>query len=216
MSILRRKMKDAAARKRASAAGPEKALLSGKTLTLPLALEDGRVPGLLQNIAFFAGVLVVLGVVWASVAQIRELAVGHGEVVPVDAVQNAHHLEGGIVEDVLVEEGQIVSAGTPLLKLRPNAAASDLEQLAIRAASLEMQKERLRVLLRGGKFNVGEKSEAYPDLHQDQLDLYRSQLALREQEERTLQARIDQRILEHASLIEEIASAKRAMDLTDE
>ena len=99
MSILRRKMKDAAARKRASAAGPEKALLSGKTLTLPLALEDGRVPGLLQNIAFFAGVLVVLGVVWASVAQIRELAVGHGEVVPVDAVQNAHHLEGGIVED---------------------------------------------------------------------------------------------------------------------
>ncbi len=202
--------------KKADAGGAESYGLSGKKLTFPLVLEDGRVPGLLQNIAFLAGALVVLGVVWSSVAEIRELAVGHGEVVPAGAVKNAHHFEGGLIEEVLVEEGQVVSAGTPLLRLRPNAAESDLEQLSIKSVSLKMQEKRLRALLRGERFDTTSKSGRYPDLSRDQLDLYEAQLALREQEERTLQARLDQRVSEYESLKEEIASAKRAVELTRE
>ena len=190
--------------------------LSGKQLIFPLALEDGRVPGLLQNIAFVAGGLVVLGVLWSSVAQIRELAVGQGEVVPAGAVKNAHHLEGGIVEEVLVEEGHVVIAGTPLIRLRPNAAESDLEQLVVKAASLRLQKKRLRALLRGKDFVVTGEMKAYPHLAQDQMDLYEAQLSLRQQEERTLQARIDQRVSEYESLLKEIESAARRVDLTRE
>ncbi len=202
--------------KKTQNAGAERDGLSGKKLTFPLALEDGRVPGLLQNIAFVAGSLVVLGVVWSSVAQIRELAVGHGEVVPARAVKNAHHLEGGIVDVVLVEEGQSVIQGTPLLRLRHNAAESDLEQLEIQSASLKMQEKRLRALLRGERFEISAAEKRYPDLVRDQLDLYDAQRALYEQEERTLQARVDQRVSEYASLVEEIASARRAVDLTRE
>ncbi|MEM8687013.1 MAG: HlyD family type I secretion periplasmic adaptor subunit [Pseudomonadota bacterium] len=202
--------------KKTQTPGEDRDGLSGKKLTFPLALEDGRVPGLLQNIAFVAGSLVVLGIIWSSVAQIRELAVGHGEVVPARAVKNAHHLEGGIVDVVLVEEGQAVIQGTPLLRLRHNAAESDLEQLEIKSVSLKMQEKRLRALLRGERFAVTSEMKRYPDLSQDQLDLYGAQRALREQEEQTLQARVDQRVSEYASLVEEIASAKRAVDLTRE
>ncbi|MEM1201098.1 MAG: HlyD family type I secretion periplasmic adaptor subunit, partial [Pseudomonadota bacterium] len=202
--------------KKAKTPEAESGDLSGKKLTFPLTLEDGRVPGLLQNLAFVAGSLVVLGVVWASVAQIRELAVGHGEVVPARAVKNAHHLEGGIVDVVLVEEGQSVIQGTPLLRLRHNAAESDLEQLEIQSASLKLQEKRLRALLREERFEISAEMKRYPDLSRDQLDLYDAQRALREQEERTLQARVDQRVSEYASLIEEIASAERAVDLTRE
>ncbi|MCP5083942.1 MAG: HlyD family type I secretion periplasmic adaptor subunit [Alphaproteobacteria bacterium] len=194
--------------------GSDGRALSGKQLIFPLALEDGRVPGLLQNIAFVAGGLVVLGVLWSSVAQIRELAVGKGEVVPAGAVKNAHHLEGGIVQDVLVEEGQVVITGTPLLRLRSNAAESDLEQLSVKAASLKLQKKRLRALLRGESFVVTAQMKHYPQLARDQTDLYEAQLSLRQQEERTMQARVDQRVSEFSSLVKEIESAKRRVELT--
>lgn len=196
--------------------GSQASDLNSKRLIFPLALEDGRVPGLLQNIAFVAGGLVALGIFWSSIAQIRELAVGQGEIVPAGAVKNAHHLEGGIVHDVLVEEGQVVNTGMPIIKLRPHAATSDLEQLAVKAASLRMQKKRLRALLRDQLFEAESEAKTYPNLARDQTDLYKAQLSLREQEERTLQARIDQRVSEYNSLLEEIASAQRRVQLTRE
>ncbi len=203
-------------RKNNAPASSDEQALSGKQLIFPLALEDGRVPGLLQNIALVAGVLVVLGVCWSSMAQIRELAVGQGEIVPAGSVKNAHHLEGGIIQEVLVEEGQAVSAGMPLIRLRPNAAASDLEQLAVKAATLRMQEERLRALLREQPFVATSAMKQYPNLVRDQHDLYKAQLSLRQQEERTLQARIDQRVSEYSSLGEEIESAKRRVQLTSQ
>ncbi len=188
--------------------------LNSKKLILPLALEDGRVPGILQNMTFLTGALIVAGVVWANAAQIRELAVGRGEVVPTGAVKSVHHLEGGIVEDVLGEEGQVVEAGAPLIRLRPNAAVSDLEQLSVRAAILNMQKKRLLALLRGHRFLTTSAMKEHPRLARDQLDLYEAQRSLRTQEERTLQARIDQRRADFLSLGKEVESMERQMELT--
>ncbi len=194
--------------------GSKRRDMNSKKLILPLALEDGRVPGILQNMTFVAGALILAGVIWANSAQIRELAVGRGEVVPTGAVKNVHHLEGGIIEDVLGEEGQIVEAGTPLIRLRPNAAVSDLEQLSVRAAILNMQKKRLLALLRGHRFLTTSAMKQHPRLARDQHDLYKAQRTLRDQEERTLQARIDQRIADLAALEQEIESAERQMALT--
>ena len=184
-----------------------------KRLTFPLALEDGRVPGLLQNLSFVVGALVAAAILWANAAEIRELAVGHGEVVPTGAVKSVHHLEGGIVEQVLVEEGQIVDAGMPLMRLRPNAAASDLEQLKVRAAILEMQKKRLGALLRGHSFHSDSAMKAHPQLAQDQLELYQAQLSLRRHEERTLQARIEHKEADFAALEKEAESLVRQLEI---
>lgn len=187
---------------------------NGRKLVLPLSLEDGRVPGILQNMTFVTGALIFAGVIWANSAQIRELAVGRGEVVPTGAVKNVHHLEGGIVEDVLSEEGRIVEAGAALIRLRPTAAISDLEQLSVRAAILNMQKKRLLALLRGHRFLTTSDMKKHPQLARDQLDLYKAQRSLRDQETRTLQARVDQRVADLASLEQEIVSAERQMALT--
>lgn len=188
--------------------------LNSKKLILPLALEDGRVPGILQNMAFVTAALIAAGVFWANSAQIRELAVGQGEVVPTGAIKNVHHLEGGIIELILGEEGQIVEAGAPLIRLRPNAAESDLEQLSVRAAILNMQKKRLLALLRGHRFMTTSAMKQHPRLARDQLDLYNAQVSLRQQEERTLQARINQRMADFTALGQEIESAERQMALT--
>ena len=56
--------------------------LGGQRLTLPLALEDGHMPGLFKNAIYVTAGLFVLAFAWATFGQIRELAVAHGKVIP--------------------------------------------------------------------------------------------------------------------------------------
>ena len=56
---------------------------------------------------------VVLGaLLWAALAPIRELSLARGQLVPVSQVRPVQHLEGGVVEQILVQEGQLVEQGS--------------------------------------------------------------------------------------------------------
>ncbi len=187
--------------------------MNSKKLILPLTLEDGRVPGLLAKLSYAACALIAAAVIWAYQTEIRELAIGRGEIVPLESVKIVHHLEGGIIEEVLGEEGQLVDAGQVLVRLRDNAASSELEQLQIRKASLNLRKMRLTALLRGDSFNLDKELELHRQLAEDQLALYESEKSLAIHEERTLQARIDQRIADLDALDKEALSIKRQVEI---
>jgi adhesin transport system membrane fusion protein len=53
------------------------------------------------------------------------------------------HLEGGIVAEVLVQEGQLVEQGTPLIRLQETATSSDLERVRNRLSFLATEEQRL-------------------------------------------------------------------------
>lgn len=61
--------------------------------------------------------LVVLSFIWAGFAKIDEVTRGEGKAIPSSKLQKIQNLEGGIVTELYVHEGQIVNAGTPLLHL---------------------------------------------------------------------------------------------------
>jgi membrane fusion protein, adhesin transport system len=61
--------------------------------------------------------LVAVFVLWASWATVDEVARGEGRVVPSSRLQVIQSLEGGILKDLLVREGDIVQAGQPLAQL---------------------------------------------------------------------------------------------------
>ena len=61
--------------------------------------------------------LVMVLIVWASLAQIDELVRGQGKVIPSRQLQMVQNLEGGILAELYVEEGQQVKKGQVLLKL---------------------------------------------------------------------------------------------------
>lgn len=50
----------------------------------------------------------VLAGIWASWAQIDKVTVGQGKVVPSSQIQVVQNLEGGLVKEILVREGQVV------------------------------------------------------------------------------------------------------------
>ena len=171
----------------------DQAVISGKKLTQPLALEDGRVPGLLKNLTYIVCAIIGAGIIWGSVSEIRELAVGQGEIVPTNSIKTVHHLEGGIIEKVLSKEGEKVKRGTPILTMSPVAAVSDLKQLESRRVGLSLQKDRLMALLKGEEFSLGEAAHTHPKLAKDQMTLFKTQVALMDREKKTLESRIKQR-----------------------
>ncbi|KAA1051664.1 HlyD family type I secretion periplasmic adaptor subunit [Pseudocitrobacter sp. 73] len=84
-------------------------------------------------LAFF-----VVMLTWAALADIDEVTRGDGRAIPSSRLQKVQNLEGGIVSEVFVHEGEIVKAGAPLLRLddtrfRSNAGESEADRLALEA-----------------------------------------------------------------------------------
>jgi len=80
-------------------------------------------------IAGYALILVTFGGVggWAAVAPLDRAVVAQGVVMVEDSRKVVQHLEGGIVQEVLVKEGQAVNEGELLVRLSPVQAGSNLD-----------------------------------------------------------------------------------------
>lgn len=89
-------------------------------------------------IAFFAFL-----VGWAHFAVIDEVTKGEGKAIPSSKVQKIQNLEGGIVAEIYVKEGQIVEAGAPLLRLDDTRFASNVGETEADRVAMELRVERL-------------------------------------------------------------------------
>lgn len=190
--------------------------IRGQRFTLPAELEDGRIPHMFGKLTNMFCLLFLVALIWASFAEMRELAFGHGEIVPSGHVQIIQHLEGGQVESINVREGQQVEAGTILVRLSSVAAASDLNQLQIRAANLRLQKETLGALTenRTPDFTAVEKD--YPGLTAGQMQVYNSKRDQIAQQLSASKARVSQRKAEYEAAKLEAKSLQRQIEINQE
>ena len=69
----------------------------------------------------------ILFVIWASFASIDEITRGSGKVIPYGDNQIIQNLEGGIVESILFQEGDIVKKGQVIIKIN-NAKSTSSSQ----------------------------------------------------------------------------------------
>jgi adhesin transport system membrane fusion protein len=89
-------------------------------------------------IAFF-----VFLIGWAHFAVIDEVTKGEGKAIPSSKVQKIQNLEGGIVAQIYVKEGQIVEAGAPLLRLDDTRFVSNVGETEADRVAMELRVERL-------------------------------------------------------------------------
>uniref|UniRef100_UPI0022EA336A biotin/lipoyl-binding protein n=1 Tax=Falsiroseomonas oryzae TaxID=2766473 RepID=UPI0022EA336A len=115
-----------------------------------LALEEVRLTGAERATILGTAALVAAFLVWAGLTRLPEIAVAPGQVETSVAAAPAQHLEGGIVEAVLVREGDVVTEGQPLLRLQDAAPRAELGQMRVRLTALRLQAERLAALAAGG------------------------------------------------------------------
>lgn len=100
----------------------------------------------------FLGVLVGMVVVffaWSMIGRLDVVSFAMGSVVPSSQVKTVQHLEGGIVADIQVREGDRVKVGQPLVVLESTAAGADVEELNVRIAALTADVARLTAEVEG-------------------------------------------------------------------
>jgi len=103
--------------------------------------------------------------VWAAKGSIDEIVRGEGKVVPSRQVQVVQSLDGGVVQEILVREGQSVEAGEVLLRADPTRFSSSLGENRVESLALKAKIARLEALANNTLFAAPEDvlAEA-PDL----------------------------------------------------
>ena len=96
------------------------------------------------NLIFVLIILfVIITIVWAAYSQIDEIARGTGKVIPSNKIQKVQNLDGGIILDIFVKEGQHVKKGAHLMKIDSTRYQASLEENKQEYVSLLAVKVRL-------------------------------------------------------------------------
>jgi len=122
-------------------------------------------PSKLRIVLFFWVFTIFAFIVWANFAFIDEIARGNGEIIPSGENQLVQNLEGGIVQEILVQEGQTVEKGQILIKIDNQKSQSSFSSNEIKADSLEAKIIRLKAESISGDFkyneNISESVKAF-------------------------------------------------------
>lgn len=84
-----------------------------------------------------------IAIVWSSVTVLDKVTRGSGRVMPQTRNQIVQHLEGGILTEILVREGQKVVAGQPLIRVDNSFARAELQQNQLDLGAKQLQLARL-------------------------------------------------------------------------
>ncbi|MGB5456482.1 MAG: HlyD family type I secretion periplasmic adaptor subunit [Gammaproteobacteria bacterium] len=185
-------------------------------LNQAIQLEE-TIPSHIINTAIsFSIVLIVLLVIWSHITHIKEVAAARGEVIPAGYIQNVQHLEGGIVSEILVRNGDLVEKGQPLVRLAPPATLSELEQMQVRHASLYLQAERLQALIDKREPDFGEVGSEYPYLANKQRTIYFAQLNSHQQQVKVIEQQIAQKQSEKQRMLNQSQLMKEEVKMLEE
>jgi adhesin transport system membrane fusion protein len=157
-----------------------------------------------QAIVRTALLAIAVLLVWAALAQVDEVTRGDARVISSRQLQVVQSLDGGVVVEILVREGQVVEAGQLLLRVDETRATSGLRESAAQGVALSARTARLRALAEGKAFQpppattdaekrtIEEERRLYDARLSElstQLSINRQQLSQRQQELNEMQAR---------------------------
>lgn len=162
------------------------------------------------SVAFF-----IIMIIWASLADIDEVTRGDGRAIPLSRLQKIQNLEGGIVSEVFVREGEIVKAGAPLLRLDDTRFRSNAGESAADRLALEARIQRLNAQLNDEPTLTLPAAfmEKSPDIANGEIALFTS---LKQRIQSELDGLNEQLIQKQQELLDyraKVSQTKRSLDL---
>lgn len=161
--------------------------------------------------------LVMLFLFWASLAEIDESVRGNGKIIPSQKTQLIANLEGGIIEEIFVREGDLVEPDQILMRIDKTIAearfSGDREQfLRYLAASA-----RLRAQINGDEFVVpDEVLEGAPQIAQEEMAQYKAAVLKLENELAIANDEVNQKKQELLEFESRLAQAKEEKNLAQQ
>lgn len=104
---------------------------------------------LLLTLLFF-----ICAIWWASQTELDEVTRGEGKVIPSSKIQVIQNLEGGILSEVLVAEGQVVEKGDVLLKIDDTRFTSSFMETKLKYWELLARAARLEAEAKGKELEL--------------------------------------------------------------
>ncbi len=160
---------------------------------------------------------------WAMTAPLSSAAIAPGVISPNGYRRTVQHLEGGIIADILVEDGDTVRAGDPLVVLDDVRAQANYEVIRNQTfTNLAIQARLLAEL--AGDVEIGFPAQVRAAMNRPQVadvvtaqsNLFDARRESRTKQIEILQARIRQLDEQIIGFEEEIASQDRQISILDE
>ena len=139
-------------------------------LAQSVSFEASGLSGLVRVALLLVSLMVIFFFVWASYFTMDEAAHASGQVISASPVQRIQHLEGGLVQEILVQAGDIVQQGQILVRLDPQAAQTALNQMRAERLVLRVWQARLQAFLEeaaldfSAAFSVGDELPSKYDM----------------------------------------------------
>lgn len=154
-------------------------------------------------------ILITTLMTWTFFASLDEVAIAEGEVVPQGKVKVIQHLEGGIVAQLYVSEGDSVKKGDSLLLLDLASSGTNQEELQVRLDSEILARSRLLAEAQGTRLTFPEDVAARrPALIGAQRQAYEARRRELASTLRVMQEQVKQKELE----TEELEAKRKAVD----
>lgn len=137
-----------------------------------LAARQDRWEGWLY-IAWGGVALMVLVVLWAANFNIEEVTTGSAKIVPSSREQVLQSLEGGILQELMVHEGDTVDKGQVVAKIDPTRAEASFRESANRLLALKAQAARLEAEATGSELVFPPEVMEAPELVARETDAWK-------------------------------------------
>ncbi|MBX8489858.1 HlyD family type I secretion periplasmic adaptor subunit [Pseudomonas cichorii] len=148
---------------------------------------------------WMAAALILTALIWAHYAVLQEVTTGEGKAIPSSKVQVIQNLEGGIVTEIFVREGQVVNKGDTLLRLDDTRFLSNRGESEVDRLTLTAQVERLAAEAEGRPLLLPQEViDKAPQVAADERAFYESRQRRLDGEQRTLNEQLRQKTQELA------------------
>ncbi|MDF1791012.1 MAG: HlyD family type I secretion periplasmic adaptor subunit [Thalassobaculaceae bacterium] len=209
-------MSNAAVPARQTRAAGSPAMRRTSYLAQSIHLEESSSPRLIRLTILLLAVAVAGAIAWAATARLDQVARADGKVIPSTNVSVLQHLEGGIIEQVMVRPGDIVEPGQTIVRMSGTGAGSELRQLRSRGASLAMRLERLYAQIQHREPDFAPWQATYPDLTKEQTQLLAASLATRKDRMQLFDEQLKDQNIQLATLLSQRGTIEESIKLIEE
>ncbi|WP_228350904.1 MULTISPECIES: HlyD family type I secretion periplasmic adaptor subunit [Limnobaculum] len=136
---------------------------------------------------YLIGAILIIAIVWAKFARVEEITLGEGRIIPASREQIIQSLEGGILEELNVREGDIVEKGQVLLKIDPTRAGAVYREGVSKVIGLKGTITRLRAEAYGTPLVFPADVMAVPSVVKDETQAYSARKQTLDESVKTLQ-----------------------------
>ena len=152
-------------------------------------------------------ILLSTAMIWTYFVTLPEYAVSLGSVVPQTQIKVIQHLEGGIVQDIYVRDGDAVKAGDPLIQINLASSGINREELLVGLDGLILTRARLEAQATGAPLKLPrEQAERRPGVASSEISSLEAQRSELDSSKTVLKRQVEQAKL----AIREFQSAMKA------